>query len=965
MNLTSLADVFTREGLGQPPGSNQPFWLDQSDSVWLVQTGWVDMFVVPVSEGESGPRTHFLRAAPGDILFGMSGRGSEPQRFQAVSSQSAGLYRLTRSRLEELCAQKACLDDIARALDRWIQTVYRQLSCGARPQDSQALSTNESVEINPGESAHSSEGVIWVTSLEGRAFLTGIEALSIGSADAPLPLSPDVWIEAVEASTVSCMDTLSGLAQGGLWSGLVGFGAQVGHWAYLKLRLGVDGEAARLERKNQSRQVVVSSAMARLTEPLAERTEKAETLQHSDPLLGACHLVCRALGVTPPQTHVHTDGEPTHALERWARTARLRLRRVILSGDWWREDNGPMLGFIQETNRPVALLPDSPTSYSIADPADQTRQDLTRDLAHSLSPGAYALYRSFPETSPSVWDVFRFGLQNTKEDQRMVLLLSLSAGLLGLAIPLATGLIFDSVIPSDYRSQLWFVAAVLLVAGCSCVIFDVTRGIALLRVQVKSEVAIAGAVWDRLLSLPVPFFRSYSAGDLAVRANGINAIQQIISGAAICSVLGALFSVFNLGLLFVYSVRLAAVAIGLVLLNVAVMLLVSWAELRLQRPLCALQGKLSGQVLQFITGISKLRVAGAEVQAFGLWARGFGEQKRLDLKAGKLANALTVFNESYPVITSMCLFAVVAFGLEPGITTGRFLAFNVAFLGFLYAALSAGGALISMLQAVPIYERARPILQELPEIKAVNADPGDLRGELELTHVSFRYKANGPLILDDLCLHISPGEFVALVGPSGMGKSTVMRLLLGFESPQSGTIRYDGLDLAGLDLPAVRRQLGVVLQNGKLMPGDIFQNIIGSGLFTQEDAWEAARKAGLEQDIQQMPMGMHTVLGETAGTLSGGQRQRLMIARAIVGKPRILLLDEATSALDNRTQAIVAESLKQLQATRLVIAHRLSTVMNADRICVIQQGKVVQSGSYASLIDQPGVFAEFARRQLA
>ena len=293
MNLTSLADVFTREGLGQPPGSNQPFWLDQSNSVWLVQTGWVDMFVVPVSEGESGPRTHFLRAAPGDILFGMSRHGSEPTlRFQAVSSQSAGLYRLARSRLEALCGEKACLGDIARALDRWIQTVYGQLSRGARPQDSQALSTNGPVELNPGESAHSSEGVIWVTGLKGRAFLTGIEALSIGSADAPLPLSPDVWIEAVEASTVLCIDTLSGLGQGGLWSGLVGFDAQVRHWAGLKLRLGVDGEAARLERKYQSRQLVVSSAMARLTEPLAERAEQAETLpQRSDPLLDACQLV--------------------------------------------------------------------------------------------------------------------------------------------------------------------------------------------------------------------------------------------------------------------------------------------------------------------------------------------------------------------------------------------------------------------------------------------------------------------------------------------------------------------------------------------------------------------------------------------------------------------------------------------------------------------------------------------------
>jgi ATP-binding cassette subfamily C protein len=780
-----------------------------------------------------------------------------------------------------------------------------------------------------------------------------------------VPLTTDVWLEAEKTSMLTSADTASLAREGVIWSALSSFDAYVRSWSALKLHQGVTEQGARLERKSQSQRLVVDVAVQRLADPLARGPEKARAfVPREDPLLEACELVGRALGVTTSQIAIPVDRGPKDTLDRWARSARLRIRRVILSGQWWKEDNGPMLGYIQATNRPVVLLPTSPTSYSLLDPVDRTRQPLSQDLAHSLNPRAYSLYRSFPETSPKVWDIFRFGLQNTKSDQRMILWLSMAGGLLGMAMPLASGLIFDTVIPSNYRPQLWFIALVLLVAGGCTVVFEVTRGIALLRLQAKSEVTIAGAVWDRLLSLPVPFFRTYTAGDLAMRANGINAIQQILSGAAISSILGAVFSVFNFGLLFYYSPRLAGIASLLVLLNILVILVASWCGLRLQRPLYELQGKLSGLVLQFITGISKLRVAGAEVQAFAVWAKHFGEQKKLDLRMAKLSNTMTVFNESYPVLTSICLYAVVAYGIGPGLTTGKFLAFNVAFLGFLYTALSAGDGLISILHAVPIYERARPILQAMPEVKSVKADPGELRGSLELNRVCFRYKADGPPILSDLSFHISPGEFVALVGPSGAGKSTILRLVLGFEFPESGSIRYDGLDLAGLDVQAVRRQVGVVLQNGKLMPGDIFENIVGSGLFTLDDAWEAARRAGLEQDIREMPMGMHTVLGETAGTLSGGQRQRLMIARAIVAKPRILLFDEATSALDNHTQAVVSESLKQLQATRVVIAHRLSTIINADRILVLQQGKVVQTGAYASLIKQPGAFADLAHRQL-
>jgi ABC-type bacteriocin/lantibiotic exporter with double-glycine peptidase domain len=266
---------------------------------------------------------------------------------------------------------------------------------------------------------------------------------------------------------------------------------------------------------------------------------------------------------------------------------------------------------------------------------------------------------------------------------------------------------------------------------------------------------------------------------------------------------------------------------------------------------------------------------------------------------------------------------------------------------------------------VPLYERATPIFEALPEVSNTNRQPGDLSGAIEMNHVSFRYHPDSPLVLRDISFALKPGQFVAIVGPSGSGKSSLLRLLLGFERPEAGVIYYDGQDLADLDIQAARRQIGVVLQSARLGSGTIFDNIVGSGPFTLDDAWDAARSAGLEQDIREMPMGMHTVVSEGGGNISGGQRQRLLIARAMVKKPRIFLFDEATSALDNRTQAMVSHSLDAFSATRVVIAHRLSTIVHADRVLVVEKGIVVQSGSYEELSEREGLFRELAKRQLA
>jgi ATP-binding cassette subfamily C protein len=430
-----------------------------------------------------------------------------------------------------------------------------------------------------------------------------------------------------------------------------------------------------------------------------------------------------------------------------------------------------------------------------------------------------------------------------------------------------------------------------------------------------------------------------------------------------------LFAIFNLSLLYVYSWRMAMCTtflVGIMLLVTAFFLV---GLLRHETSIRRIDGVISGLLLELLSGIITLRTAGAERRAFARWAGRYTERLVLSIKARRFANRISQWLAVYPILTAMIVY-VGALYLDTGLLkTGDFLAFSITFANLMAAVLSIGYTSIGLLDLLPTFERIRPILEARPEFAAAVIEPVQLAGAIALNHVSFRYPSQdqGTKVLDDVSLQVRPGEFVAIVGPSGSGKSTLMRLLLGFETPDAGAVTYDGRELATLDLRDVRRQIGVVLQQAELLSTDILGNIVGfAPLLNADDAWEAARLAGLDEDIRRMPMGMHTLVGEGGGNLSSGQRQRLLIARAIVRRPKVLLLDEATSALDNVTQAIVGDSLtNQLRGTtRVVIAHRLDVVVKADRIYVLNESRIVQSGPYHQLVDEPGPFRELARRQM-
>jgi NHLM bacteriocin system ABC transporter ATP-binding protein len=734
----------------------------------------------------------------------------------------------------------------------------------------------------------------------------------------------------------------------------------------------VDSERAdRSRARSAADAAALDSGLRTLTEFFASGRRPVTTAPgpglDTDALLAACRIVGRTLGVqveSPPGSEAATRDR----LAAITRASRLRTRQVTLESGWWRRDAGPLLAFRIRGEQspaggstvPVALMR-SGRHYLLVDPDVGEPVVVTEEVAASLTPNAYMFYRPFPERALGVGDLLRFGLRGSGVDLWTVVVTGLLGGLLALVVPIATSLLFDRYIPAADAGGVAQVAVALVASVLAIAAFQVTRGLAVARLGARMDLSLEAAVWDRLLDLPAPFFRSYSSGDLALRATGISTIRRVLSGVVTTAVLGAVFSVFSFVLLFVYDARLALVASGLLLVALAIGVVALVVQVRDFRASDDVKGRQAGLVLEMLNGISKLRVAGAEARAFGVWARLVpGASPR---RAESAAVKLTVAYAALPLLALLLIFPVA--GLAGGsLTAGTFLAFNTALTQVVAAVIALGTSLSGVAQVLPLFQRVTPILQTVPEVEEGRTDPGELSGDVEINDVTFRYVAEGRPVLDGVSLRARPGEFVALVGPSGSGKSTVLRLLLGFEAPESGSIYLDAQDLASLDVRAVRRQMGVVLQSGRLAAGSIFENIVGSSPFTMEEAWEAARSAGLDTDIKQMPMGMHTMVMEGGAGLSGGQRQRLLIARALIAKPRILLFDEATSALDNRTQAVVSESLERLRATRIVIAHRLSTVIQADQIHVVEAGRITESGTYSELMERKGSFAALAARQL-
>ncbi|KPI22195.1 NHPM bacteriocin system ABC transporter, ATP-binding protein [Actinobacteria bacterium OK074] len=801
--------------------------------------------------------------------------------------------------------------------------------------------------------------------------LTVLFQAPVAGEQAAAPTDDDVfWMQvppgSVQYGSLYGQDAAADLLMDpGVWQGMVD--------QQYRLLATLDRWIEQLERSHETRtaagiragEAVRAQADRTLLAAIGKRSARSTTAADADATYAACKLVAGAAGITLADPgRAGTESDRLDPVERVALASRVRTRAVRLDGRWWREDVGPLIGHRALSGAPVALLWRR-GGYVAVQPSSGRETPVEKANAAEFEPRAVMFYRPLPDRELSPLRLLRFCMRGTGSDITNLLLASLVTIAIGALVPIGTGKVLGEYVPKAQTGPIAQICVAVVVSSVVAAAFMLLQNMTILRLEGRIEATLQPAVWDRLLRLPTAFFTERSTGELASAAMGVSAIRRLLAGLGPTVAQSLTVGAMNLGILLWYSVPMALAAIGLLVVIAAVFLGLGLWQVRWQRRLTKLSNKLNNQAFQTLRGLPKLRVAAAENYAYAAWAGEFARSRELQQRVGRIRNLTTVLGSVYLPVCTLLMFMLLAGPARGILSAADFLTFNTSVTMVLTSVTQLTGSLVSAVAALPMFEEIRPVLEAAPEVRSGSTRPGVLSGAIEARRLSFRYAADGPLVLDDVSFAVQPGEFVAIVGPSGCGKSTLLRLLIGFDPPVSGSVLYDGQDLAALDQSAVRRQCGVVLQHAQPFTGSILDVICGTEPCTPEEAMAAAELAGLAEDIKRMPMGLHTMV-QGSGAISGGQRQRLMIAQALIRRPRILFFDEATSALDNDTQRTVIESTRKLNATRIVIAHRLSTVLDADRVIVMEDGKVAQQGPPAQLLaDTGGRLHELVRRQLA
>ena len=649
-------------------------------------------------------------------------------------------------------------------------------------------------------------------------------------------------------------------------------------------------------------------------------------------------------------------------LEYLLRPYGIMRRTVHLEKGWYRDACGAMLATKKDSQEVVALIPTGMAGYSYFDRESGKPIKISLKNEGLFELEGIAFYKPFPLKKIGVPALMKYVLGTLSvADLVFFCLATLAVTLVGMLSPKINHIIFSDVVENE-SMQLFFAITVFLVCvSVSTLLFGVMKSLLMARINTKLSLAVEAATMMRVMSLPPSFFKNYSAGELSGRAQYIGSLCNMLISTLLSTGLTSIFSLVYVTQIFTYAPALVLPALAIIIVTILFSLISSFVQMHISKSRMMLSTKESGMQYAMISGVQKIKLSGAEKRAFARWADLYAKGASYTYDPPMFIKINGVINMAISLVGTLVMYWAA---VKSGIGVADYYAFNTAYGMVSGAFMSLASIALTVAQIKPIVDMAKPILDAVPEVSEKKQVVTNLSGGIELHNVSFRYTETQPNVLDDFSLKIKAGQYVAIVGKTGCGKSTLMRMMLGFETPQKGAVYFDGKDIATLDLRSLRRHIGTVMQNSKLFSGDIYSNIVISAPWlTMDEAWEAAEMAGIAEDIRHMPMGMHTMISEGSGGISGGQRQRLAIARAIAPKPKILMLDEATSALDNLTQKQVSDSLEKLKCTRIVIAHMLSTIRACDRIIVLDQGKIIEDGTYDELIAKKGFFAELVERQ--
>lgn len=994
---TEMAELFLKEGeLLELPLNHRILLHDEKRLLWM-EEGDLDIFVLAPQVVEKAPPSSY-KTVPAEFLTGsftfllnvkkercifsfpndidhleVIGLANAPVKLRALSIDRIHKFLLEKSHVKQ---------EFFKNLGWWINTlpsVFRKYRIHLFTHHLQinkttVLKAGETVSVPRFRYQDEHETITWITIPKGSLNVLGIESINLSASEAIHPISPTEWLKSADDDTQIKMfnEEYGQDNHRKFWQGLAAYHRVIIKVVAHDMALQGLNEQTSSSQKKKMEDEFLDTTLREMGAVLASGEVYAES-PSSQPLIRACQLAGKGIHRTFVEPIASKATNLTERIYEISVASGINYRQVLLTKKWWHQDNGSLVGFITEKHvKPVALLPTTPGRYQMVDPTEGIISRVKADNAAKFAPKANMFYRAFPNKARIIGkDVLDFCLQGRIKDYWTILLIGLFSIIISLFIPISNQLIFDEVIPYLDLTSFFHIFIALAVMFASLSLFTITREYAVLRAESYLNHDVEVALWERMLTLPAHFFRRFTIGNLIQRIFSIKEMRRILSGQVIRVSINAIFSLVFLAAMLYYSPILTLVGIGMVSLGLIVSTIGFLFSQKLELANQEIRGQINGKVVQMIFGLSKIRTNGVENRIFSSWAKDTIQSQRLRLRIGNASNIVHTTNNTLDLLKYLVIFSVIMYLMQSedivgkafAISIGSYLAFNAAFLSFSSSIAEFGNILMEMIGVYPMWKRSKVILHEPTESSAEKVNPGVLRGEVRIEHLSFRYDRSGAPIFNDLSLNAAPGEFIAVVGPSGCGKSTLMRLLVGFETPEQGAIYYDGKDLATLDVRAVRNQLGTILQNSMIMDGTIYDNIVTGNIGTEAEVMNAAHLAGLTEDLKDLPMGLHTPLTTGGVTLSGGQRQRVLLARAFLTKAAIMLWDEATNALDNQSQDNVMRNLEKLDNTRIVIAHRLSTIRHADRIYVMNKGNIIDSGTYKELSSRPGMFADMLARQ--